>query len=109
MKTTNRRMSDNVEDRRGGTNGSMLKGESNGSRTAERDKASVRDWDGRLGGSAGQPESGKKLKRLWDSAPAQKLTDAVYPKPHKQAEMGYSKKEVSKAKADSFPLPKDLD
>lgn len=108
MKTKNQRMSTNVEDRRGGTNGAMLKGDS-GSRTAERDTAPVRDWDGRLGGSAGQPESSKKLKRLWDSAPAQKLTDSVYPKPHKSAEMGFSSKEKARAKADSFPLPKDLE
>lgn len=73
--------------------------------TAERDKAPVQGWDGRLAGRAGSQESAKRLSQLQDTAKPQKLTDGVYPKPHKTAETEsqYRQRITKEAAADAFP------
>lgn len=90
MKTKNRRMSNNYE---------VVKGEAMtpAVNTAERDKAPVKGWDGRLGGKAGSDESAKRLSQLQDTAKPTKLTDGVYPKPYKKV-----KSATEVAKADRF-------
>ena len=92
MKTKGRRMSNNYEVVKGDPITPPL--------SAERDKAPVKDWDGRLGGAAGQEDSAKRLSQLQDSAKPTKLTDGVYPKPYKQTKT-YAD-EVKAAKADRF-------
>ena len=98
MKWKGRRQSTNVEYAKGEPNTPNVN-------TAERDKAPVKDWDGRLGGRAGQADSAKRLSQLQDTAKPTKLTDSVYPKPYKVTKT-YAD-EVKAAKADRFPTEFD--